>query len=380
MPPVNSELEIVPVRSRRDLKEFIQLPYRLYRNDPHWIPPLWVERYETLHPKKNPFYGHAEVKLFLARRKGSTVGRISAQIDREYEKFHKERVGHFGFFECENDPIVAQALLHAAEEFHRTHGVPRSLGPFSFSINEESGLLIDGFHEPLMTMMPYNPPYYATLLEGAGYRKAKDLYAWKYSVGEIPKDPAEVAESVAQYPGLKVRTLHPKNLREDLGKVMEIFNSAWSENWGFVPLTEAEIDKVAKDLKLFMDPEGAFLAEVDGRPAAMCIAVPNLYELIDGLKGRLFPFGLFKLLWRIKKKKYKSGRLMLLGVKKEYRGTILGGLSILLYVEIHKRGLQNRYEWGELSWTLEDNKGVNTGIEFMGGKRYKTYRIYEKNL
>src|SRR5262245_40267884 len=249
MPPVKSELEIVPVRSRSELKEFISLQYRLYRDDPHWSPPLWVERYETLHPKKNPFYGHAEVQLFLARRQGSTVGRISGQIDHEYEKFHKERVGHFGFFECENDPITAQTLLRAAEDFHRSHGASRSLGPFSFSINEESGLLIEGFQEPLMTMMPYNPPFYSSLLEGAGYRKAKDLYAWKYLVGEIPKDPAEVAESVSQYPGLKVRTLHPKNLRDNIGKVMEIFNSAWSENWGFVPLTQAEIDKVGKDLQ-----------------------------------------------------------------------------------------------------------------------------------
>jgi len=177
-----------------------------------------------------------------------------------------------------------------------------------------------------------------------------------------------------------VRPLNKRRFREDLGKIMEVFNSAWSNNWGFVPPTPAEVDKIAKDLKVFMDPEVAYLAEVDGNPAAMCLAIPNLYELIKGLKGRLFPFGIFRLLWRIKRRKAKNCRLMLLGIKKEYRKSTLGALSILLYVEIHRRSLRQGYEFGELSWTLEDNQEVNMGIEFMGGKRYKTYRVYEKKL
>jgi hypothetical protein len=191
----------------------------------------------------------------------------------------------------------------------------------------------------------------------------------------------EVAEEVARHPGLTVRTVDMKNFKEDLRKIIDIFNSAWSQNWGFVPFTPEEIEKVAKDLKMFIDPEGAFLAEVDGKPAAMCVAVPNLYEMIGDLNGRLFPFGIFKLLYRIRKRRYESGRLLLLGVKKEYRGTILGGLSILLYTEMLKRALEhNHVRWGELSWTLEDNAAINKGIEFMGGKKYKTYRIYEKEL
>jgi len=376
----SDKLTIVPVLTKREFKEFLELPYRLYRDDPHWIPPLRMERAEQLNPKKNPYYLHAVVKLFLARRGERTVGRISAQIDHEYEKFHRERLGQFGFFECEDDPEAARALLDSAQAFHRESGAKRSQGPFSFSINEESGLLVKGFDAPLMIMMPYNPPYYAELVEGAGFRKAKDLYAWRYSIGQVPKEAAEVAEIVAQTPGLVVRHVDMKDLKSELEKVMDIFNSAWSENWGFVPLTNEEIAKVAKDLKPILRPAVALLAEVNGEPAAMCIAVPNIYEIIQDLKGRLFPFGIFKLLSRVKRHSYKSGRLMLLGVKKEHRNTVLGGLSILLYAEINKRSIAQGAEWGELSWTLEDNQKVNAGIEFMGGKKYKVYRIYEKEV
>jgi hypothetical protein len=374
------DLEIIPVQSKREFKKFVELPYTLYRNDPHWIAPLFLERSETLHPKKNPFYQHAQVQLFLAQRNGKPVGRISAQIDNEYEKLYGERVGHFGFFESENDPEIAKALLKAAEEFLKQNEATRSVGPFSFSINEESGFLIEGFDQPLMTMMPYNFPYYASLIEGVGYKRIKDLYAWKYEIGQIPKDAEEIAQEVSKSPGLRIRTMDPKNFSADLKKIMEIFNSAWSNNWGFVPLTDAEVEKAAKDLKMFMDPGGAFLAEVEGIPVAMCVSIPNIYELIVGLNGKLFPFGIFKLLFRIKKKKYQSGRIMLLGVKKEYQRTLLGGLSILLYTEIHKRCIERGIKWGELSWTLEDNKAVNMGIEFMGGRIYKRYRIYEKQL
>ncbi len=373
-------LEIVPVESQKQLKQFIQLPYSLYQSDPHWIPPLFLERWETLHPKKNPFYQHAEVQLFLAQKNGQIVGRISAQIDHEYEKIHQERVGHFGFFESVNDIQVASALFQAAEHYLKQKNAVCSMGPFSFSINEESGLLIEGFDQPLMTMMPYHLPYYASLIEKSGYKKIKDLYAWKYTIGEIPKDAMEVAESLSQYPGLVIRTIRMKEFKKDLQKIIEIFNSAWSENWGFVPLTENEVDKTARDLKHFIDPEGVFIAELKGEAIAMVVAVPNLYEMISDLKGKLFPFGFLKLLWRIKRKKYKSGRLMLLGVKKEYRKTSLGGLSLLLYTEMQKRCLKKGVEWGELSWTLEDNKAVNMGIGFMGGKHYKTYRVYEKKL
>ncbi len=371
---------IEAVKNKKQLQAFIQLQYELYAQRKNWIAPLYQERKEILDSKKNPYFDHAEVQLFLALKDGKVVGRISAQIDFEYEKFHGERVGHFGFFESENDPEIAKALLKTAEAWVLTKGVKKILGPFSFSINEECGLLIEGFNEPQMTMIPYNWEYYPSLLESAGYTKAKDLLCWHYPVGQISEPALQIAEALEQHPGLTIRPLNYSDFAGDLEKIMEIFNEAWCKNWGFVPLTPKEIHKAAKDLKIFMDPEIAFLAELDGKSIGMCMSVPNLYELIAGLKGRLFPFGFLKLLWRIKRKKYKSGRLMLLGIKKEYRSSELGGLSVLLYVEIHKRGLKRGYEYGELSWTLEDNDKVNTGIEFMGGRVYKKLRVYEKNL
>ncbi len=373
-------LEIIPVHSRRDLKEFVCFPETLYSHIPGWIPPLRQERLEVLSPHKNPYYQHAKVQLFLAKRNGKTVGRISAQVDQEYEKRYGVRMGHFGFFESEENKETAEALLKRAENFCREQGAPEMMGPFHFSINEEVGLLIEGFDQPLMTLMPYHLPYYSKLIENSGYKKAKDFYAWKYSIGEIPQEPGEIAEQVYQEPNLKIRNLDPKNFQQDIRIVLDIFNSVWENNWGFVPFTPEELKKISKDLKLILDPDLAFIAEVSGKPVGICVGVPNIYDLIYDLKGKLFPWGIFKLLYRIKKRKYRSGRLMLLGVTKDFRGGVLGGLSILLYVEILKRSQQKGLDWGELSWTLEDNMAVNASIEFMGGKKYKTYRVYQKHL
>ncbi len=376
----HDSLEIIPVKSKRDFKKFIKFPYHLYKQDPHWIPPLYLERTEALHPKKNPYYQHALVQLFLAKRNGKTVGRISAQIDFEYEKLYQKRLGQFGFFECENDTTTSHALFQAAEIFFKENGANEFQGPFNFSINEEVGLLVEGFQEPLMLMMPYNPPYYSSLIENEAYKKVKDLYAWKYEIGQISEDASLIANQIRNHPGLSIRNINMKDLNNELRKIIEIFNSAWSENWGFVPFTEAEINKMAQDMKMFADPRGIILIELEGLPIAMSVMLPNLYDMIHDLKGKLFPFGFLKLLWRIKKRKYKSGRLLLLGVKKEFRNTALGALSFLLYTETHQRCKQGGVQWGELSWTLEDNKAVNLGIEFMGGKRYKTYRLYEKKI
>ncbi len=378
MPPSN--LKIIPVEGAADFKRFIKLPYRLYQDDPRWIPPLYRERKETLHPKKNPYYQHATVRLFLALDGDRPVGRISAQIDHQYEKFHGERVGHFGFFESENDPEIAKALLNAAEEFAKKNGARRILGPFSFSINEESGLLIDGFDQPLMIMTPYNPTYYPPFVENNGFTKAKDLYAWWCEGKHLLPEAAQVAEQVSQYPGLKIRKVEKRRLEQELQTIFSIYNSAWEKNWGFIPFLPEEVAKVAQELKLILDPEIALLAEVNGETAGICLGVPNLYEVIGDLKGRLFPFGFAKLLRRIRTKKFRSLRLMLLGVKKEFRGSVLGGLSVLLYTEISRRSYQAGYVGGELGWTLEDNHKINAGIEFMGGKRIKTFRIYEKDL
>ncbi|MCP5468319.1 MAG: N-acetyltransferase [Deltaproteobacteria bacterium] len=376
----SAELKIVPVETKSELKQFIGLPHQIYQNDPHWIAPLNFERKRLFNPKKNPFFQHAQVQLFLAKRNGEVVGRISAQIDEEYEKRHGKRVGHFGFFESENNPETARVLFEHAEDYLKKNRAVSVTGPFNFSINGESGLLVEGFDQPLTLMMPYNPPYYEKLIEENNYQKCKDLYAWNYLAGDIPDTPLQLAAELAKHPDLTVRPIRLSELEADLEKIMDIFNSAWANNWGFVPLQNYEVKQMAKDLKLFIDPKIALIAEIKGEPAAMCLTLPNFYEYIRGLNGKLFPLGFLKLLWRIKRRKCDNARLLLLGIKKEFRQHPFNMLSMLLYTEIHTRGKANGYMRGELSWTLEDNTSINQGIELMGGKRYKTYRIYEKEL
>ncbi|MDX1387363.1 MAG: iron-containing alcohol dehydrogenase, partial [bacterium] len=248
-------LRITAVESRRDLKKFIKLPYQLYRSDPHWIPPLFFERRDLIDPKKNPYFEHAQVQLFLASRNGKTIGRISAQLDQEYEKFHGERLGHFGFLEVEENPETASALIQAAEEYLKALGISRMVGPFNYSINQESGLLIDGFDQPLMIMTPYNPPFYATFLENMGLKKVKDIFAWHFPVGPVPSDPQEIANEVKKQDGVSIRSVDLKNFHQDFKTMIDVFNSAWSKNWGYVPWTDKEIKTVAKEMKIILDPE-----------------------------------------------------------------------------------------------------------------------------
>ncbi len=263
-------------------------------------------------------------------------------------------------------------------DWHRERGLTRVLGPFQLNINGESGLLVEGFDTPPSLMMPHNPPYYATLLEGLGLRKAKDLYAWRYVPGELSEPTRMLADMTRQAPGLRVRGVDKRHLAREVRTIMTIFNEAWENNWGFVPMTEAELDKMAREFKLIVDPALALIAEIDGEPAAMALALPNLNAVIGDLDGRLLPFGWAKLLWRLKVRKPTSARLVLLGIRPKFRGRPeLKGLSVLLYVEIHTRGVAAGYTGAsELSWTLEDNDKINHGITLMGGERYKTYRVY----
>ncbi len=375
-----SDLQIAPVTSAGEFRAFLKLPYRLYQNDPHWIAPLYWERRDFLHPKRNPFYRHGTVQLFLAIRRGIPVGRISAQIDHLHEKQYGERIGFFGFLETERDPEISSRLFEKAEAFLKERGCGKVRGPFSFSINQEAGLLVEGFSEPLMTMTPYNPAYYPFLVENSGYLKVKDLLAWGYHCGDVPEIPLQIAQAVEHTPGLAIRHFHAKRALEDTQKIFEVFNSAWSENWGFVPMTPDEIRRVATELRWFADPRHIFIAEMNGDPAGVCLTVPNAYDLVQGLNGALLPFGFAKFLYRLKRPTWQSMRCLLLGVKKEYRGLALGGLSFLLYVKSAQMGLATGKIFGELSWTLEDNESINSGIEFMGGKKTKVFRVYEKEL
>lgn len=375
-------LTIRQVESKSDRKKFVLMPWLVYRDDPRWVPPLIQDRLETIDPKKNPFFEHGQAALFLAERDGRAVGRITAHTNRLHNEYHQDKTGFFGFFECIDDEAVARALLERAEDWLRGQGCDRVLGPENFSVNEEVGLLVEDREGPPMIMCTYNPPYYAKLIEACGFEKAKDLFGWAYQVGDVPDAPRQIAGEVEKHPGLVVRQADPKHMERDVRIVRDIFNSAWSRNWGFVPWTEAEVKHSAKMMKMILVPEITAIAEVDGQPAGMMLAFPNLLEAIKDLNGRLFPTGLLKLAWRVMLGRYKfqTARLFLLGVKPEFRGSVLGGLSVLLYVKAHEGALKVGIKGGELGWTLEDNEKINQGIQFMGGRLGKIYRVYGKDL
>ena len=372
-------LDIVRVEDSKNLSEFIRFPHALYTKDPHWVPPLEFERRKFFNPKTNPFYKMGQAQLFLAKNNGKTVGRISTQVHKRHLEVHQDEAGFFGFFESIEECEVAQKLLEAAQEWLHQKGMKKIRGPFNFTINDEMGILVDGFDTPPVILMTHNPPYYASLLEHAGFKKAKDVYAYHYDIGKLPEQAVQLAEAARSHPGLTIRSINMNEFEKEIRIMMQIFNEAWAKNWGFIPLSEEEITHVAKDLKPIVDSEMIFFAFVDGEPAAFSICLPNINEAIHDLKGKLFPFGWAKLLWRLKRG-LKSIRLCLMGIRKPYRGGVLGALSVLLNVEMHRRGAPRGYKTAELGWTLEDNDRINRGIEFMGGKRYKTYRIYEKEL
>lgn len=373
-------VQVEVVNSLRQQVEFVRFGRRLYRNDPHYrsLPDLLV--LEQLQSWRNPWFEHGEACLFLARQGGKVVGRISAQVDQEHLKLHGDKAGFFGFFECKRSHQVARALLGAAEDWCRERGMVRVRGPFSFSINEVSGLLVEGFDSPNYIMMPHGQPYYDQLLKDIGYEGAMDLYAWRYIRDHPPEQIQQIADAVAEHPGLVIRPIDMGRIEKDLEIIMSIFNDAWAKNWGFVPLTKAEVAQIAEQFKLIADPELCLIAEVDGEPAAMAVALPNLHETVADMNGRLLPFNWARLLYRLKARPPKSFRQILLGVQKKYRGSTLGGLSLLLYVTIHRTAYQKGYREAEASWTLANNGKINFGMEFMGAEKYKTFRVYEREL
>ncbi|KKK86573.1 hypothetical protein LCGC14_2761900, partial [marine sediment metagenome] len=310
---------VTPVSGRRDLDAFIKLPFRLYREDPNWVPPLLYLERKRFNAKTNPFLQHADAQLFLAHRNGQVVGRISAQVDHEHNRFHEERTGFFGFFESEDEAETTRALFEAAEDWLRQHGMETARGPLSFSINQEVGLLIEGFDTPPMIMMPYSRPYYGRLIEGAGFQKAKDLYAWRWDWETVPPKAHRAVEELRQRPDITIRTGNKSRFDEEIATILEVFNSTWSGNWGFVPVTPAEAQHLAEELRPIVDTNLIIVVEVEGKTAGVILAVPNINEAIHDLNGRLFPFGWAKLLWRLKVSRIKTGRLMILGVKKKYR-------------------------------------------------------------
>jgi len=374
-------VEIRQHRPGTGLRDFVGFHHELFRGDPAWIAPLDMEVKDRLTPGKNPFFQHAEAMLFTAWRGGRMVGRISAQICHEHLRIHQDDAGFFGFFDTIDDQEVASALLDAAAEWLRGRGMKVIRGPFNLSINEEMGILVDGFEHPPVLMMPHARPYQGALAEGWGLHKVQDLYAWKYVVEPPPPRAQKAWEEMNALPEVRFRSVNKSKMRAELDILLSIFNDAWRNNWGFVPLTEAEIEKMAQDMRLLIDEDLAFFAMVNGREVGCVVCLPNLNEAAHDLHGKLLPFGFLKLIYRLKVKQPKSARLVLLGIRTEMRGIKrYGPLSHAMYAELAHRGIAKGYEWAELGWTLEENRAINLGIKSMRGTIYKTYRMYEKPL
>lgn len=372
-------VQVSRVDSAADRNAFIKFQWQIYRNDPAWVPPLILERKAFLNRDKHPFYGHGDAALFLARRNGEIVGRIMASDDPNYNKLHETNVGCFGLFESIDDHDVAEALFRAASGWLREKGRNEVMGPIDYSTNYVCALLIDGFQHPPTLLTAHNPPYYVPLTESCGFSKAKDWYAWWFS--EFP-EPAtrlrRIAEARARKEKVTIRPIDLKQIAAEGQRIRDVYNQAWEKNWGFVPFTEAEAQHMAHELKPLIVPEATLIAEVGERPVGFVIGVPDVNVALRKINGRLttfgLPIGLLKLLYHLKKA--RTGRLIALGVVKDYRRAGIAEMLVLrLMDEAFRRGIT-----GELSMTLEDNVMVNRFIEAMGAKRYKTYRIYRRSI
>lgn len=380
---VPSDISVTPVHTADEKKLFIQYQYDIYKGHPTFVPPLLLEREDFLNPKKNPWFDHGRVEFFLARKAGQIVGRIAASEDPRYNEFHGTRVGAFGLFECIDDVNVARALLDAASAWCRSRGLTQVMGPASFNSNHEFGLLIEGTELPPYLMMPYNHGYYAKLIEGAGFAKAKDLWAWEIDVRKpVPEKIERVAEKIRAREGVLVRQANMKDFANEVRMIKEIYNQAWEKNWGFVPMTDREFDQMAKDLKMIVEPSLALFAYVKGEtlPVAFSLTLPDMNHAFKAANGRLtsfgfLPVGLSKLLWA--KSRIKSGRLVILGTRPGFRKR---GLDSILMLDTVNNARKLGWWGGEIGWTLEDNDMVNRSIQLFGCKKYKTYRVYEKQL
>jgi GNAT superfamily N-acetyltransferase len=371
-----SALEMVPVRTKREAEDFIELPFHLYKNDPNWIPPLRKELEKVFHRKYNPFLQHAEIERFLCKDTGRTVGRIACIIDENHNRFHKEKTAFFGFFEAINDNKVAGLLFDSAVAWGRERGMERLRGPVNPSMNAECAFLLEGFDMPPVLMMPYNPPYYLSLAEAYGFGKAKDLYAFRKasSVG-TPECFEKLVRLVRRRTKVVVRPFEMKHFDRDMEHIKRIYNTAWEKNWGFVPMTDAEMDQIAKMLKPLAVPELILFAEIEGKPVAVSVNAPDYNQILEHLSGSLGLMGLAKFAYY--RRKVTGLRALIFGVLKEYRKA---GLHAVLYYEAEKAAQRLGYHWCELSWNLEDNYEINSFDASLGAEIYKKYRIYEIDL
>jgi hypothetical protein len=374
-------LEVVRADTKQQREQWLRLPWRLYKDLPGWVPNLLMLQRDTINAKKNPFFDHGEAQLFLAMRKGRPVGRISAQVDSRHNERHGERTGFFGFFESEDDPDIAQALLSAAETWVFERGLDCIRGPYNFALDEELGLQVEGFDQPAMIQMPQTQPYYPALIVGLGYTKAMDLLAYRWQIKDPPQRMMDAVNRTRAAPTLKLRTINMRRLHEEVDLLLDIYTDAWSETWGYVPVSQRQARKLADDLRLIADPNLVIFAEVDGEAAGMVVGLPNLYEAMRDFNGFIDPIKAVKLLWRLKVRGLESGRILLFGVKHKFqRRRELVGLPFVLLHELYLHARTRRYTWCEEGWVLENNARLNALMPYWDAYVYKRYRLYEKQL
>ncbi len=370
-------VEIRPVRSRRDLREFIELPYRLHATSPQWVPPLRLERRLFLNRRLNAYFNHAEAEYFIAERAGRVVGRLSAHVDFAYNRYHASRWGWFGFVELEDDPDILPPLLDAAERWLRGRGCDRMVGPADFTMNDESGVLFEGHELRPMIKQPWHPPYYRARCEEAGLAKAMDLLMWNLEIDDRERMlPVlfELADQVESKHGIRLRKMSRRSLRKDVDRFKEVYNAAWSRNWGFSPYDDKDLDQYAQELQLVFDENWFMVTETaEGETVGVAITVPDLNQVLEQMNGRLLPLGWFRFL--TKSRRMDRVRVGFLGVKPEFQHT---GVAAKMYVEHFDMAAATRYKGGEMGWILETNKAMNRAMEAMGGRVVKRYRVYER--
>jgi GNAT superfamily N-acetyltransferase len=372
-------VEVGPVRTLGDRREFVDLPFRLHGTGTPWIPPLKLERHQFLSPRMGPFFRHGEADLFLARRDGRVAGRISAQLDLSFNSFHENAWGMFGFLETEDDAEVLDALLRAAEAWLRERGRDRMVGPMDFSMNDEVGVLIEGFDREPLIRQPWHPPYYRRLCEEAGLEKVVDLLMWELRIenrDKILPIIRKLADELEPKHGIRIRRMKRRALRRELDAFAEIYNEAWARNWGFVPYTSEDLDAYAQELHLVFDRDWFMVAENEnGETVGVAITVPDVNQVLKQMNGRVLPFGWWHYLNR--RRIVDRCRIGFLGVKPAYQHT---GVAAGFYIEHFNVSERSRIKWGEGGWVLETNKGLNRGMEALGGQIDKRYRVYERAL
>ncbi len=369
-----SEIIIKTVQTKKDRKTFLKFAWEIYKDDPYWVPPLMMDKMKIIDKNKNPFFKNADMEMYLAYREGKIVGRIAAIENRMHNKYHNDKVGFFGFFECINDQEVANKLFDTAKEWLKAKGYTEMRGPANPSSNDEYGLLIEGFEDSPRIMMTYNPKYYMDLMDNYGFYKAKDLYAWSIDYHKVSKASkiSRVAEIATKRTGIKISEINMKKFKSELERVKYVYNKAWAPNWGFVPMTEEEIDVMAKELKPLVEPSLVLFGEIKGETVGFALVMPDYNFILKQMNGKLFPFGIFKLFTQ--RKKIKWARIIVLGIIPEFQRK---GLDAVFYNEIIHRAYKIGITLGEASWILEDNEMMNRAAKDMMADLYKKYRIYE---